>query len=1218
MYSGKWNPETREGKKRLEHLLVIVKRLTYREDLKAELKKESMFAGFSTNVVLNKLNREQMTNPTSALSRAWAAIPLKPHVAIRLFPDEKRREALKQALTDPAKTLDDIERDFPEYKLLLKNQRDSINRFFGITRPHSGWTSRLGKKTPTPVSAKEEPTHSKNWWIRLTEEQKQEFLADYRKDYRLTGNTNDDYCEKWTRITGEQVSAESLSKAARYFGETRNRVQIVAEYKTIAQVLKAMDDRITQLILAGTLAEAGLDVLFETIKQEFREDLEKVQFNLTQEYFTKRTDKLVWTEGKAGALTELNDFIDKGFTAEKFHEYHRHIPLEMIKAKILQLTGTTNIENPPPFVATAFARGIGRLIGDIPEAETEPFQRAMKEFKIPEISFDQPLDIPFRDIKNFRTGVINGPNLGILHAPRIENNTFRQALAFAKLRGWEHLFLHGIFDLDMTKAEGPVKGIRALYSGRNTNIDVLDPGYQEEARRIIRAIEANEFTNEILYETAKEALMNLLRGLWKVMLHNKKPVFPGRISVILGPKEFDAITAAAHAEILYATLCKQEELKLERGAAANAVRRHQKQLSKLEGRIWDYEFELSQGPNPQDEEALRAKIEAVRQKIDETKQKIASHKQKVRELKKMEARTRMTNVRPEEWQRFHKIALTLVSILIERAIPNSKVISLGSTYIKVGPEPKDKIKFVIPGNLKITDASVSNYANTYSTEALSMKMAETIIICPPYSVGYAMTAREVDSKGTRGYASRIYNALTCIDGPFIREKTKNVIRESHPIGQLANHPMFQGGILEINCVDGMVTANPVTTETLASCERRAKGLIHGKNALADKYIWVMIATDQHYGGRAKEFLEDRETGKSLGMAEAVFHLMRKAGYGDGDKLPPFHIFTVNDDPTQGHHFPAEKEPHRHEMQYHRYEKELNKLRAQYRTEKNPRIKEALMEKIAAFSKRQVRVRGTDSYTRQMQDFIHRHIKGNIDMFSGMLKRSEKAGLILKPVSEFEDYLEIAFDTCDLGFINLGTGNHGLSTTEDNLSEGVIFAEIMKPYLMMRPHWHDKPELLDRYVTGPTFGNKFIAFGTVKAPGGYEYGFDLRNSPATNTVDWGNTVRAGARTDLRRANYGARIFEEKLTVIITGDKHFLSALLMALRLHLMSPAGTHTDAYGERGFPPNGSGIALLGLPAEGPASGPILIRYLLLHHLRDYIEKNPRQLDFEALLVNPL
>ena len=68
---------------------------------------------------------------------------------------------------------------------------------------------------------------------------------------------------------------------------------------------------------------------------------------------------------------------------------------------------------------------------------------------------------------------------------------------------------------------------------------------------------------------------------------------------------------------------------------------------------------------------------------------------------------------------------------------------------------------------------------------------------------------------------------------------------------------------------------------------------------------------------------------------------------------------------------------------------------------------------------------------------------------------------------------------------------------------------------------------------------------------------------------------------------------------------------------MCAAGTHTDPYGERGFPPNNTGVSFVGLPVGGPTAGPILLRTLRVEHVRDYFRKNLK-IDWDVFLPNPV
>ena len=153
------------------------------------------------------------------------------------------------------------------------------------------------------------------------------------------------------------------------------------------------------------------------------------------------------------------------------------------------------------------------------------------------------------------------------------------------------------------------------------------------------------------------------------------------------------------------------------------------------------------------------------------------------------------------------------------------------------------------------------------------------------------------------------------------------------------------------------------------------------------------------------------------------------------------------------------------------------------------------------------------------------------------------------------------------------------------------------------------------VKAPLYSNQFIAWGTIQAPGGFEWGIDFRDTP-TGGIDWSDTLLGVVRNDLHRGNYN-RIMEGKVTLKNYGDKHFFGLVLTPWAVYHMSAADCHTDLYGERGFPPNNTGMSFIGLPANGPKSGPVLCRFLPFDHIRRFFEDG-EEFDWESFLPNPL
>ncbi|MDO8676770.1 MAG: hypothetical protein Q7K16_03965 [Candidatus Azambacteria bacterium] len=863
-------------------------------------------------------------------------------------------------------------------------------------------------------------------------------------------------------------------------------------------------------------------------------------------------DDIIWTEGPKGTLTALKEMVRFGIPIEKFYKYHPSIPKSEVEAKVHELSGVTNKKYPAPFL-----RGIGRIVEEGFKGE---------KLNLLETSFDNPFDTEIKTA-DWDVLFINGANIGIQHSRVIEENPVRRALSYAERSKDAVVFLTGIIDVDLKKAAGPLKALRALFSGRNINVSILDPSYQQEAQRIISGLP----DNEVVYETAREVFENLMTGLNKISRQPKpdgKPEYSGKVYLLLGPKEEDLAVAAAYWEVQYFTVLKRNELLVEIKIAQSALARAE-----------------AAGENDA----------------------AAEYAQKLQELQKQESRTRISNVRVEDWYRFYTKALAFIIRRFEEVIPNCKVIGKGTTHVKIG----DKVvEIYIPESLSITDKLLSHYVASYGPKVLRGKFASAVVICSPHALNYRVTAREVDAKGSRGSAI-VCVAPVCLDGVFLRNKLKTIIKKAHPIGKLVFNEQFCPGVLRLSSTNGIINPSPITIETLGAYERYVSSSAKAKNLPPPKYIWIMVATDLHIGGRAREYIWCEELEKNLGVAEATFHLLRREGLCEGEKMP-IHIYSSNDDGIQGNHFQTHKQPNPHQLSYAVIEAEWQKALQIARKLKTLKAVGKELVKMRDLTLYQFQVRGIDWTKDQLEEVFYRHIEPNIDFFSGVLSRALKAGLIIRGIS---DFTKVPFDSRNIGVINIGTGNHIARSLDGEIVENSIYAHQIRLLLRTMPRWSKERELLEKLVRDPLYSNRFFAWGTIQAPGGYEWGCDFRDTLPAG-VDWNDLLGPTVVNDLKRGNY-SRIFENKVTVKTYGDKHFLSMIMTSQAIYLMGPAGAHTDLYGEWGFPPNNTGVVFLGLPAEGPGAGPILLRSLLFDKIKDFIE-NQRPFDWEKFLPNPL
>ncbi|MBI4118556.1 MAG: hypothetical protein HY455_03415 [Parcubacteria group bacterium] len=948
------------------------------------------------------------------------------------------------------------------------------------------------------------------------------------------------------------------------------------EKKQTVWDLPRLRERAKELIQGGLLVkEKDPEVaLAKTLSDEFKDALKKQGLVLNAEAVKDALPTLIWTEGKTGTLTALKGVVRRGGSPgrlEKFQSAHPYIPLPMVEQRVRDLSGMTQVEAHAPLLL----HGINRIGG-------EGGIKRVEDFEIPSATTSRPFVIQPKDTKHWRFMIINGANIGLKHARVMEDNPVRQALSTAERLGCDTVFLTNLLDLDLTKAGGPLKALRALSSGRNVNVAILDPSYREEAMRILNTLP----DDEVIYETANEVFEDLLTG-WEKITHLPKrkpyegrPEFSGKTYIVLGRKEEDFIVAAAYWDIRYATIKRQQANEMALKTARNALGKAQK-------------------------EGNESQVKRLTKEIER--------------LAKLKARFATTAVRDQDFVRKYLAMLAYVIGRFEQSIPNCKVIGVNTTHISFGGKT---IELSVPDHVKVTDMLLSNRVGAHGPQVLRKDLADAIIVCHPYPLNARFTARERDADGKRGH-SYFAVAPMCVDSKFLREALRHIIRKVHPINKAVFNEQFQPGVLLVETVNGvLMPPEPISIGALDKFRMRTKdfgeegtwGVRNTTSPIlfpATRYLWYFISTDIHIGSRNRAIVWCKETGTYLGMFEAVCYMMRREGLLGNGKMPPVHMFSSNDDVTQGNHFETHLQPHVHELSRTQIEdtwrKEMDKA-------KRAPSKGAALEIFANMRELmlyQLEIRGLDWTQQQVLEVFEKLVEQNLDMYRGILQRAEHAKLKIRGVSKFAG---VPYDSRDPGVINIGTGNHFVKTIDRRMAEGPLYADKIRALLRTYPEFKDEGDALRDLVKAPLDGSRFISYGTVKVNGGYEWGLDMRDTP-TGGVDWNDPLRPTVLKEMRRGN-PSRVLEGRMIVRTYGDKHFLSFIITPGAIFLMGPPGTHTDVYGEHGFPPNNTGVVFLGLPVDGPDGGPILVRPLLFDDIKRIIESK-ESFDWEKFLPNP-
>lgn len=912
--------------------------------------------------------------------------------------------------------------------------------------------------------------------------------------------------------------------------------------------------RLLELIASGQLKTKGVDGIFQVIQKEFNSQVH----GLTKKSFHAKVNELTWTKDVDKAL---RDIVGHDLPLKKFAELHSHIPMKMIEERARWLSGIGTSTNPATFL-----RGLGR-IGELEGLD--------ENFELPKTSRESPVVIQTGK-SNPTILHINGANIGLKHERLIKENVIRRSFVDARQIGDSAIIITNTMDLDVKKAAGPASIFRAFFSGRNINIDILDPSYQAKARRI----KDNPKSLESIYESTSEKLLNILSGWAKISkkLDGSGPEYEGKVYVIFGHNESELIAAAAYWELRRRTMLKWHKLAAEIRLIKSGISSAQKR-----------------GLGPSQVKELERGLEAL---INE------------------QSRTIISNISIEDRQKFYRRALAFVVTKFEEAVPNSKVIGHGSTYIQV--DNNKPIKFSIPGHARVGDQLLVEAVRSYGPKLLTGEMPDAEIVCHPTSLNKRYTVRESVVNGQRG-SIQFFVAPIAVDGEFLAEAFRGTGNSAHPIAKAVFSGQFKPGLIRLNYCNGMLSVDDVSIDSLAKSSNRAPAIVKtiGDTYYNQKFIWVFTATDPHFGSRAREEFWCSSRQQYLGVSDGAIQMMREAGLFEG-KLPA-HFYNVNDDWTQGNHFDTHKQPDQHAMSYQKVEKLSNEkfkyIIANLRS--NPERAIELLNDYRLFNLDQFRSRGVDWLQEQIIQVLERHIEPNADFWNALLSNSLRAGLVLKGVSEHENVGPKGekFDQRDVGFINCGTGNHIAATIQDNLTEGFIYADKIRTMLKGMPKWQDKLGFLEKSVVAPLYGNKFFAWGTVKAPGGYEWGLEFRSDPP-RMGSWSDPLLGAVKNDSTRADYG-KFMTGRVTLKTYGDKHFYSQVVTDYAIYHMCASGTHTDPYGERGFPPNNTGVSFVGLPVNGPDSGPILLRTLRVEHIRDYF-KSGKKIDWSLFLPNPV
>lgn len=919
--------------------------------------------------------------------------------------------------------------------------------------------------------------------------------------------------------------------------------------------LQGLEKRCQQLIREGLLKQkSGLNQIVQTVNAEFAEQLGEER-KLTPKTLVRHLSQLIWTDKVEKDLwSAISHKLET-----KFQEAYAYIPDNEIVRKSKELKGYTRSVSVAEFKA-----GMGRL-------NTDDLPPGAETFEFPVVTYKEPFVVEVPD--KWQIPVINGALVGVKY-PDIERNTLRRALADARKRGAQAVVLTNLIELWTKKTAGFLAVYRAKVSGIKVNPDRFPDDYQQEVRDIL----SGKITDKMIYQTLNERFVEIIDGLHKIAHRpDGSPEFSGPVYVVLGIKEEELIKAATYYEARYLTIVEQNKLEAELNMASHSLA-----------------------------EAKKDKDYAQMKHLSKEVARLGARK----------ARAILTNHTGFQYEMFERRMRALVVKKFEEVIPNCKVLSQGSTYLKLSNKI---VRIHIPPHDQVTDSHLADAGDIYGIDVMQDTLPDLTVVCPPCSLNHRFVGRE-DSKDGQPITKFLHVAPSCLDREFLRDELKDATKAAHPLQKLVFDPQFKPGVLLLSHVNGIISADVLPIPKLDR--------MNGKNGNTNfafpypglKYITYAVHTDDHWGNPSKRFIWDPKQGVHLGVHEAMVEMQRRSGVVNASDIR-IHGVAELDDATNGNlWFKPHFQPHPREMSILDIETWLRRMTADIKraAEKGDnKLVTQLTEEINRISIAQFYFRGEHFPFHQMMLVYDRHLDPLIDYYSAVLSRFVKSGLEIRGISKLNKTMS---DTRDVGVLNFPNGNHRVSTLERADLEGEYFARHVQARLAQLPEWQkhlkNHPNFLKEAVRAPRFSNTTFGLGTIKAPGGYEWALRFLSSPP-RLSSWSDLLAAFVRSDLARGDSSYGLLKH-VTITLTGDKHFYCKAETNRIVYVICAAGAHTDLYGDvGGFPPNNTGVCFVSMPVDGPDAGPILVRMLPHDYIRDWFA-NPKPFDWESFLPNPV
>ena len=921
---------------------------------------------------------------------------------------------------------------------------------------------------------------------------------------------------------------------------------------------KVYDDWLNEQVNSGELKNLGLDGLYKAVRKKFAE----VTHGLTKKAFRQKVEKIVWTKERSKLVSDVVG--THGKLDRVIDVLGSLIPRELIEGKAKNIRGI----RPKGSVTDdeLFQAGVGRLL-------TDNEMRTVKPRDLLNYTHDKPFSV---DVQPDRWDLffLAAPHIGSMYNPVIDGNWVRNYVRLAQSTGANAIVIPSGFLWMDVMISGSRKPHRAEISGLEHDYRYVDADYKVVHKELLRELGLEGLDVEFI--TTREMVREAIYGGYrKVMLHKDGlPIFTnGPVYILLDALMEDVIESAVQAFVRYITRRMKNRVALRESEVKSLLK-----------------FALSEGDA----------------------KGIDKYNNELRRLENLRGRYIMTYAGQTMQRRYRKIIRTELINWIEEAIPNSKVVSMGSVVFQMGKNGRLlEVKQV--SHKRVAENELGRILEGSGAAELRGNKADIVVVSSPFSPHASWSRRESPDGKNRRTADYIQLPVA-IDGGYVRSQLHYLIKNVDQLERLVSHPRFEGAALRLRYGSGLLSIEKLSIDMVKI--RHPKGHTE-KHPIQTPYVYVLASGDVHKGSKALVWMHDPQQHILLTMETAIATIFTRAFTDKGKKLP-IHAYLDPGDSHEGDHYGTSKSVHPLTQLMGDEQRRWRKVIAESNNMSERQLHEVL-EKMAQHTVMQQAIRGEDWPMRQIIDYFRESLRARARFFHEILKSYRSAKLRMSGVNELLGSEQL-YDWRDMGPITFISGQHFGKTMEFHLQEGPLSMLYTIARILALEKCEFGEEELEKFVRGPLFEQESIGYGVLSSSAdkrAVEYGLTIRHAPTQKGKQSGHPLLKALGRTMEMGDY-QEIFAGKHLVEITGDIHRIGAIFgPGVSLFSTGPC-TQSSGFGARiAVARSTPGALIIGLPVWGLDAGPIKVMALTHDFIGAYLRK-PWEIDWNVFFENAL